>query len=91
MYAIRSYYARAKELKSIVDRMIGKALKMKKDETRKVAIIRDLRRFMPAVAVKKLSGNFVDRFGDRQSGFVRVTKLERRKSDSAQMAVIEFV
>ena len=83
--------ARAKEIKSIVDRMVGKAVKAKKDEAKKVSTIRDLRKHMPLVAVKKLSGEFTAKFEGKASGFVRVIKLERRKSDSAKMAVIEFV
>ncbi|EKE15736.1 MAG: 50S ribosomal protein L17 [uncultured bacterium] len=83
--------ARAKEIRSIVDRMVGKAFKIKKDETKKVAVIRELRKHMPLVAVKKLSSDFLNKFEDRTSGFTRITKLEKRRGDSAKMAVIEFV
>jgi len=88
---IKTTEAKAKELKSIVDKIIGKALKIKKDESKKVAVIRELRKNMPLVAVKKLASNFIDKFEGRNSGFTRVIKLERRQSDSAKMAVIEFV
>lgn len=83
--------AKAKEMKSKIDRIISKAKKIKKDETKKVAIIRDLGKHLPAMAVKKLSGEFVERFEARESGYTRVTKTTPRKSDGARMAVIEFV
>jgi large subunit ribosomal protein L17 len=83
--------AKAKEIKGIVDKLITKAKRMKQDETKKVGIIRDLRKQLPLVAVKKLSGEFVDKFESRNSGFTRVIKIGQRKSDSAKMAVIEFV
>jgi large subunit ribosomal protein L17 len=83
--------AKAKELKMLVDKFVIKAKKMQIDETKKVAIIRDLRKGLPLMAVKKLSGEFVKKFEKRQSGFTRVIKLGQRMSDSAKMAVIEFV
>lgn len=83
--------AKAKEMKSMIDKLVTKAKKIKKDETKKVAIIRDLRKELPLMAVKKLSGDFAKRFDARNSGFTRIIKLEARKSDSAKMAVIEFV
>lgn len=83
--------AKAKEMKALIDKIITKVKKMHKDETKKVAIIRDLRKELPLVAVKKLSGDFAKKFGVRNSGFARVIKLGQRKSDSASMAVIEFV
>lgn len=83
--------AKAKEMKPMIDKLVTKAKKISKDESKKVAIIRDLRKDLPLVAVKKLSGDFAKRFDSRSSGFVRIIKLEQRKSDSAKMAVIEFV
>lgn len=83
--------AKAKEIKPKIDRIITKAKKMRADETKKVAVIREISKYIPAMAVKKLSGEFLDRFESRQSGYTRIVKLVPRKSDGAKMAVIEFV
>ncbi len=88
---VKTTEAKAKEAKPKIDRLITKAKKMKADPTKSAAVIRDLRKHLPLVAVKKLSGEFLDRFKTRQSGYTRITKLEQRKSDAAKMAVIEFV
>ena len=50
--------AKAKEIKPILDKIITKVKKMSADETKKVAIIRELRKELPLMAVKKLSGDF---------------------------------
>lgn len=83
--------AKAKEIKPKIDRIISKAKKMRADETRKVAVVREISKYLPAMAVKKLSGEFLERFESRQSGYTRIIKLVPRKSDGAKMAVIEFV
>ena len=83
--------AKAKEIKPMVDKIITKVKKISKDETKKVAILRDLRKELPLVAVKKLSSEFSAKFSERSSGFTRVIKMGQRKSDGAEMAVIEFV
>ena len=83
--------AKAKEIKPMIDKIITKVKKVSKDETKKVAIIRELRKELPLMAVKKLSGDFSKKFSDRSSGYTRIIKITQRKSDGAKMAVIEFV
>jgi large subunit ribosomal protein L17 len=83
--------ARAKEIKPMIDKIMTKAKKISKDETKKVAVIRDLRKELPLMAAKKLSGEFIARFSGRNSGYTRVIKVSQRKSDGARLAVIEFV
>lgn len=83
--------AKAKELKDFIDQLVNKAKLARTDEAKKVALIRDLRKYIPLMAVKKLMGDFTNRFENRKSGYVRVIKTEARKSDSARMAIIEFV
>lgn len=88
---IETTEAKAKELKGRIDQLINKAKKAS-DETRRVPVIRELRRHLPLVAVEKLLvSEFVSRFSVRESGYTRVVKLEARKGDGARMAVIEFV
>lgn len=87
---IKTTEAKAKEIKNRIDRVINKAKKGAAPE-KKVAAIRDLRKYVPMMAVKKLMGEFIARFEKRNSGYVRIIKLPARKSDAAKMAVIEFV
>ncbi len=81
---------KAKETKRKIDRIINKAKKAKNDQ-KKVAIVRDLRKILPQKAVSKLMGDFSDKFNKRKSGYARVIKLPRRKSDGSPMAKVEFV
>jgi large subunit ribosomal protein L17 len=83
--------AKAKEVKNFIDKIVNKAKTGKNDASRKVAVIRELNGMIPEPAVKKLFGDFSSRFDGRKSGYTRVVKLDQRKSDSAKMAVIEFV
>lgn len=81
--------AKAKEIKAMIDRIISKTKKI--DEKNKIAVIRNLKKVISNEAVKKISGDFSKKFEGRKSGYSRITKLGRRKGDSAKMAVIEFV
>jgi len=82
--------AKAKELKKEIDRVINNAKKMK-DNSQKVSAIRHLKKSIPQMAIKKLSGDFIEKLASRFSGYTRVIKTGPRKSDNASMAIIEFV
>jgi len=83
--------AKAKEVRPLVDKIINKAKIIKADEKKRTAVIRDLVKSLPKEAVKKITGKFIEKFGERRSGYSRIIKLARRKSDGAKMAVIEIV
>jgi large subunit ribosomal protein L17 len=87
---IKTTEAKAKELKSKIDKIINKA-KKSKSENRKLAIIRDLKKELPRMAIAKLTGEYLNKFNKRTSGYSRVIKVERRKTDGAKIAIIEFV
>jgi ribosomal protein L17 len=61
------------------------------DKQKRIATVRDLRKNLNVASVKKISGDFLKKFEERNSGYSRIIKLAQRKSDSAKMAVIEFV
>jgi large subunit ribosomal protein L17 len=88
---IETTVAKAKEVKGLIDQIINKAKKAEKESTQKVAILRDLRNVLSLQAVKKMKSAFLEKFEKRNSGYTRVIKLAKRKSDAAQMAIIEFV
>lgn len=83
--------AKAKEIKGCIDQIVNKAKVARADAERRVGMIREIQKYIPAVATKKLLGDFGTRFEGRTSGYTRVVKLEQRKSDGAKMAIIEFV
>ncbi|KKP67562.1 MAG: 50S ribosomal protein L17 [Candidatus Moranbacteria bacterium GW2011_GWE1_35_17] len=83
--------AKAKEIKPVMDKIITKIKKAKDDKQKKISVVRDLRKDLNVDCVTKLSGDFFKKFDGRNSGYTRIIKLTDRKSDSAKMAVIEFV
>jgi large subunit ribosomal protein L17 len=87
---IETTLAKAKEAKGMIDKIINKAKKVNVSG-KKVAVIRGLNSQLPVKAVKKITGEFLSKFAERTSGYTRVIKLSPRKSDSAEIAVIEFV
>jgi large subunit ribosomal protein L17 len=87
---IKTTLAKAKEAKSKIDQIVNKAKKAS-DAKKKVTAMRELKKYIPEMAARKITSNFMDKFKGRTSGYVRVIKLERRKSDGAEMAIIEFV
>lgn len=77
---------RAKEVRRVAERMITKAKVGDLHNRRIVAS-----RMGNVKAVQKLFNDIAGRFGERQGGYTRITRLGYRKGDGAPMAVIELV
>jgi large subunit ribosomal protein L17 len=83
---VRTTEAKAKTLKPIAERLISTALKGSLDARRSIkAIVFD------SNAVSKIFEDLPARQGDRNSGFVRLTKLPPRPGDAAPMALLELI
>lgn len=82
---IKTTEAKAKELRPVIEKMITRA-KTNSLFSRRLLISR-----VGNEAAKKLIETIGPIFQDRKGGYTRITKLPRRMSDSASMAVIEFV
>lgn len=84
---IKTTEPKAKELRPFIEKLITKA---KKGDlaTRRVVIAKLSNR---SKEVKKLFEVIAPKYIDQKGGYTRVLKLGARKSDGAEMAVIEFV
>ncbi len=89
---IRTTEARAKEMKSRIDRLVNIAKEGVLVPERRVATLRLLKKRVSGITLDHLcSEDFLKKFGTRTSGFARVVKLTPRKTDGAKMAILEFV
>lgn len=88
---ITTTLAKAKEVKNFIDQLVNKGKIAKADDKRRPAMLRLLRTQLSLESTKKIAGDFATRFASRNSGYSRVIKLDRRKGDGAEMAVIELV
>jgi large subunit ribosomal protein L17 len=77
---------KAKELKSITEKMI--TLGKKGDLASRRLTLAYL---MDEDVVTKLFTTIAQRYQDRQGGYVRIIKTERRRGDAAQMVLVELV
>ena len=82
---IKTTEAKAKELRSIAERMITKA----KDAN--LANRRLLAKELTPENTKKIIDKIAPSFASRQGGYTRIMKLGPRNSDSAKMVIIELV
>lgn len=84
---VRTTEAKAKEVRSLVDRMITVA--KKGDLSARRALIAD----MPhePLMVEKLMGELAEKYADRTSGFTRILKIGQRLGDAAPIVQIELV
>ena len=83
---IKTTLAKAKAVRPLAERMVtlGKKASIHARRTA-LATLRQ------KTAVKKLFEDVAPRSAERNGGYTRIVKLGRRKSDSAQMAFIEWV
>lgn len=75
---------KAKMLSTTMDKMITMAKKQNL-ASRRILLSR-----LGEKAVDKLMKEITPRFNETHGGYTRVMRLERRKSDGSQMAIIEF-
>jgi len=83
---IKTTLAKAKSLKSLIDRLVSKA-KEKKESTKNIL----LKHLGEKKTMNKLFDTIAPKFNDRSSGFVRVIKLGERLGDGAEMGKVEWV
>lgn len=82
---IETTLAKAKETSVFAEKIITRAKKGDLPSRRKIAGI------LPASIAKKVFQEIGPRYKTRPGGYTRVMKLGPRKSDGAQMAIIELV
>ena len=85
---IKTTEPKAKELRPFIEKLVTHA-KTKNDLATKRLIMKKLGGH--AREVKKLFEKIAPTYAERKGGYTRIMKLGVRKSDSAPMAVIEFV
>lgn len=76
--------ARAKEIRSLVEKLVTKAAK---DD---LATTRYLAARLPLVAAKKAK-TLGKKYQDRPGGYLRIIKIPSQHKDKAKQAIIEFV
>ncbi len=79
--------ARAKEIRSVVEKLVTKA---RNDTLASRRLIMAHLAGRPKV-VKKLFDVLAPRFKDRAGGYTRITKVVSRSGDGRQSAIIEFI
>ena len=81
---ITTTQAKAKSLVPVVSRLITLA------KQQNLNARRELLGHVGEKAVKKLMGDISRQFADRKGGYTRIIRLGARKSDGAEMALVEF-
>jgi len=84
---IKTTEPKAKELRPFVEKLVTGAKKNTVASRRLISA----RLFNRSAETKKLFDVIAPKYTDRKGGYTRILKLGARKSDSAKMAIIEFV
>jgi len=82
---ITTVEARAKEIRSLVEKSITRAKKAD------ISSKRLLSKSFSDNVVKKLINEIAPRYKEKQGGYTRIIKLGQRKGDGAKMAIIELI
>jgi large subunit ribosomal protein L17 len=82
---IKTTEAKAKELRSVAEKLITRA------KAADVASRRELVKTLTPKMVKKTVEEIAPRYSARQGGYTRIIKLGPRHSDGAKMVIIELV
>jgi len=77
--------ARAKELKSFIEKKITKAKKQD------LSAIKYLRKYFSEEVVRKLVKEIAPFLKERKGGYTRIIKIGQRESDGARMVKIEII
>ncbi|WP_066189275.1 50S ribosomal protein L17 [Gracilibacillus timonensis] len=89
---IETTEAKAKELRSVVDKMVTLGKRGDLHARRQAAsFLYNAEASEEEDAVQKLFNDIAGRYEDRQGGYTRVLKLGPRRGDGADMAIIELV
>lgn len=83
--SIKTTLEKAKAIKGDVDKIVNKA---KRGDSK--LTVQLLQPHLGKEAMNKVIEDIAPRFADRTSGYTRLIKLERRFSDSAEMALMEW-
>ena len=83
---IRTTFAKAKETRGFVEKLITKA---KKDDLHSKKQVMDF--IKDKEVVKELFSEIIPKIGDRPGGYTRVIKIGNRLGDAASLTVIELV
>ena len=84
---IKTTEAKAKELRPYIEKIVTQA-RTNTLNSRRIILSRLFNRDKE---IKKLFDEIAPKYKDHKGGYTRIIKLLPRKSDSAKMAIIEFV
>jgi len=82
---IKTTEARAKEARSLVEKLITQAKKAT------LSSRREIEKKLPSIPAKKLFKEIAPRFKDKKGGYLRITRLGQRLSDGAKIVYIELI
>jgi len=82
---IQTTEAKAKEVRPFVEKLVTKG------KVNTLASRRNLLLYVDEAIARKVLEDISPRYKERKGGYTRIVKTGARKSDGAQMAILEFV